>query len=330
MELYSIKVGNFMNNAKRVAESLINEVEKIIVGKRDKLELILTASLSGGHVLLEDLPGCGKTTLVRTLALALGCDEKRIQFTPDLLPSDVIGMTIYNQKESEFQTILGPVNTNLLLADEINRAIPRTQAALLEAMEERQVTIDGKTYKLPEPFLVMATQNPVEKESTFPLPAAQMDRFFIKLSLGYPTREEELDMINGVGDVIHFERINAVTSPEELSQIKSEIQGVYVSDAIKKYIVELVHRTREDKALKTGASPRASRYLYQGGKTLAAIKGRDYVIPEDIQALLVPVLSHRIQLTGEARYSGATNESVLSSVLSSVDVPPEKECVFER
>ena len=279
--------------------------------------------------MLEDLPGCGKTTLVRTLAIALGCDEKRIQFTPDLLPSDVIGMTIYNQKNSEFETILGPVNTNLLLADEINRAIPRTQAALLESMEERQVTIDGKTYKLPEPFLVMATQNPVEKESTFPLPAAQMDRFFIKLSLGYPTREEELEMINGVGDVIHFERIEAVTSPAELMAIKEEIQGVYVDDSIKAYIVELVHKTRESKALKTGASPRASRYLYQGGKTLAAIRGRDYVTPNDIQDLLIPVLSHRIQLTGEARYSGATPERVIEDIMKEVDVPPVKERVFE-
>lgn len=318
-----------MSNAKRIATLLIDEVEKIIVGKREKLELILTASLSGGHVLLEDLPGCGKTTLVRTLALALGCDEKRIQFTPDLLPSDVIGMTIYNQKESEFQTILGPVNTNLLLADEINRAIPRTQAALLESMEERQVTIDGKTYKLPEPFLVMATQNPVEKESTFPLPAAQMDRFFIKLSLGYPTREEELEMINGVGDVIHFERIKAVTTPEELIALKDEIKDVYVDESIKAYIVEIVHRTRESKSLKTGASPRASRYLYQGGKTLAAIRGRDYVTPNDIQDLLIPVLSHRIQLAGEARYSGMTPEKVIMDIMKEVEVPPVKEKVFD-
>ena len=311
------------------ARALIREVEKIIVGKHDTIELIITAALSGGHVLLEDLPGSGKTTLVRSLALALGCQYKRIQFTPDLLPSDVIGMTVFNQKTSDFQLNLGPVHTNLLLADEINRAIPRTQSALLEAMEERQVTIDGEAHLLPDPFFVMATQNPVEKESTFPLPAAQMDRFFLKLSMGYPSRDEEFDMLTGLGDETDYSKIEAVASPELLRELREEIHQVYLDDSIKTYLVELVHRTREHKALKTGASPRASRSLYQGSKTLAAIQGRDYVTPEDIKRLTIPILSHRIQLTGEARYSGRTTADVLEEILDAVPVPPYKENLFD-
>lgn len=310
------------------AQRLIREVEKIIVGKRETLELITTAILSGGHVLLEDLPGSGKTTLIRSMALALGCDCHRIQFTPDLMPSDVLGMTVFNQKSGNFQLSLGPVYTHLLLADEINRALPRTQSALLEAMEERQVTIDGTSHLLPDPFFVMATQNPVEKESTFPLPAAQMDRFFFKLSMGYPSREEEIFMISLLGDSIPFQSIQAVTSPEELRSLREEIQNVYLEDGLKAYLVELVQRTREHQWIESGASPRASRVLYQGSKTLAAIHGRDYVIPEDIKRLVLPVLSHRIQLTSEARYSGKTTEQVLKEILDVVPVPPEKEDWF--
>lgn len=310
------------------SEALMGEVEKIIIGKRKQLELILTAVLCGGHVLLEDLPGSGKTTLVRCLALSLGCDQKRIQFTPDLLPSDVVGVTIFNQKTGDFQTKLGPVDTNLLLADEINRAIPRTQSALLEAMEERQVTIEGVSHKLPEPFFVMATQNPVEKESTFPLPAAQMDRFFLKLSLGYPTREEELEMLSGVGDKVHFELLEKIASPEELVKMRDEVMTVHLEDSVKAYFVDIVQKTREHKAIRTGASPRASRCLYQGGKALAAIRGRDFVTPDDIQDLLLPILSHRIQITSEARYSGKTPETVLQEIIDSIPVPPGKEKMF--
>ncbi len=317
-------------NTKEAANALENEIAKIIVGKSETIRLVLTSVFSGGHVLLEDLPGSGKTTLVKCLAAALGCDYKRIQFTPDLLPSDVAGLTVYDQKTQDFVTKLGPVNTNLLLADEINRAIPRTQAALLEAMEERQVTIDGTTYSLPDPFFVMATQNPVEKESTFPLPAAQMDRFFMKLSMGYPTREEEEKMLSLTGDGIPFDRIEKVVSPEELLHMREEIQAVTMRDSVKSYIVELVARTREDASLKQGASPRASRSLYQAGRTFAAMAGRDYVTPEDIQAVFEPVVTHRIELTGEARYSGMTAQEVLRKIMESVPVPPAKADLFKE
>ena len=308
---------------KTCAENMIRETEKIIVGKRETIRLVLTAILAGGHVLLEDLPGSGKTTLVRTLSLVLGCRMQRVQFTPDLLPADITGMTVFNQKTGEFQLRVGPVNTNLLLADELNRAIPRTQAALLEAMEERQVTIDGETFPLPEPFFVLATQNPVEQESTFPLPAAQLDRFFMKLSMGYPSREEEAEMLGSLGDRIPYEALTAQASPELLKELKQEIEGVLVSPDVNRYIVELVQRTREHPAIRTGASPRASRSLYQGGKAAAAIIGRAFVTPEDIQGLFLPVLCHRIQLTSEARYSGKRPETVLEEILKSTPVPPD-------
>ncbi|MBP5552058.1 MAG: MoxR family ATPase [Spirochaetales bacterium] len=304
---------------------LMDETEKIIIGKREQLKLVFAALICNGHVLLEDLPGSGKTTLVKTLAIALGCSQSRIQFTPDLLPSDVVGTTVFNQKTTEFQTVLGPVNTNLLLADEINRAIPRTQAALLEAMEERQVTIDGKTFTLPDPFFVMATQNPIEKDSTFPLPAAQLDRFFLKLSLGYLDREQEISMLSKVGDDIPFGELKAVSGPEELIKMRESAKAVFVSEDIKDYIVRIVQKTRGNGNLMLGASPRASRCLYQGAKALAAISGRDYVIPEDIQKLFIPVLSHRVELSAQASYRNINVLSTLEEIIRSEPVPPQKE-----
>ena len=309
---------------KNTVASIVSETSKIIIGKEKQLELIAAAIICEGHVLLEDLPGTGKTTLIRTLALALGCERKRIQFTPDLLPSDVIGTTVFNQKTAEFNTVLGPVNTNLLLADEINRAIPRTQAALLEAMEEHQVTIDGTTYRLPDPFFVLATQNPVEKDSTFPLPA-QLDRFFMKLSLGYPSESEEITMLDRVGDGIPFDTVGRVTSPRELVELKKEVRDVRIGDDIKAYIVDLVQKTRTNTDLLFGASPRASRCLYQGAKALAAIAGRCYVIPEDVQRLFLPVMSHRIELSGQAGYRNVSVKGILEDILSSTPVPPAKE-----
>ena len=246
-----------METVAHYTDRLAAETEKIIVGKRHQIQLILTAVLSGGHVLLNDLPGSGKTTLVRTLSLALGCGYRRIQFTPDLLPSDIVGMTVYNQKTQEFQLVKGPVHTNILLADEINRAIPRTQSALLEAMEEGQTTIDGTTIALPQPFLVMATQNPVERESTFMLPAAQMDRFFLCLSMGYPELEEEVAILKHLGDRTPFEEVEAVTGPELLLALREEIRQVQVSELCSRYLVELVQKTRSHPWLKQGASPRA-------------------------------------------------------------------------
>ena len=303
---------------------ILEQVEKIVVGKEEQTRLMITAILSQGHILLDDLPGVGKTTLVKTLSIALGCQFKRVQFTPDLLPSDVVGMNIYDQNSNAFRRMDGPVMTNLLLADEINRAIPRTQSALLEAMEERQVTIDGETTPLPAPFVVMATQNPVEFESTFRLPAAQMDRFFLRLSLGYPQREEEARMLRGVGDEIPFDQVEAVTSAEELVTVQEQIRAVTVSDSVLDYLVSLVSATRDHPLIRMGAGPRGSRALFRGSKTLAAMAGRDFITPDDVQQLAVPVLAHRLVLSNEARLAGEDAESLLTKLLQTVPVPPSR------
>lgn len=311
------------------AALLQRETEKIIVGKRRQIDLILMAVLSGGHVLLNDLPGSGKTTLIKTLSLALGCEFKRLQFTPDLLPSDIVGMTVFNQKTGEFQMVKGPVHTNILLADEINRAIPRTQSALLEAMEEGQTTIDGVTMELPRPFLVMATQNPVERESTFMLPAAQMDRFFICLSMGYPDAEEEVRILETLGDGTDYGCVQAVTAPEVLMGLREEIKQVKVSELCSRYMVELVQKTRENPWLKQGGSPRASRSLYQGSKAWAAMRGRDYVVPEDVKDIWMAVMIHRVVLSGEARYQKKTAEMILEEILNETEVPPRGKDLFD-
>ena len=311
------------------AALLQRETEKIIVGKRRQIDLILMAVLSGGHVLLNDLPGSGKTTPIKTLSLALGCEFKRLQFTPDLLPSDIVGMTVFNQKTGEFQMVKGPVHTNILLADEINRAIPRTQSALLEAMEEGQTTIDGVTMELPRPFLVMATQNPVERESTFMLPAAQMDRFFICLSMGYPDAEEEVRILETLGDGTDYGCVQAVTAPEVLMGLREEIKQVKVSELCSRYMVELVQKTRENPWLKQGGSPRASRSLYQGSKAWAAMRGRDYVVPEDVKDIWMAVMVHRVVLSGEARYQKKTAEMILEEILNETEVPPRGKDLFD-
>lgn len=317
-----------MRDISTVANQVLQETEKIIVGKRDKIRLIIMAILADGHVLLDDLPGVGKTTLVKALSIALGCDSRRVQFVPDLLPSDICGMKIYDQKSGDFRLMQGPVMTNLLLADEINRAIPRTQSALLEAMEERQVTIDGETSPLPKPFLVLATQNPVESESTFRLPAAQLDRFLVCLSLGYPQAEEEARMLQNLGSRIPFEQVQTVTNAEELTALQLQADTVYVSEAVANYIVALARATREHHALSMGASPRGSRSLYRAAKVWAAMEGRDYVTPDDVQQLVKPVLAHRLLLSGEARFGGKTAESILQEVLESVEIPPSTEDLF--
>ena len=313
-----------------LAEKLKKETAKIFVGKEDKIELIIMSIFTGGHVLIDDLPGSGKTTLIKTISRALGCKFGRVQFTPDLLPSDIIGMTVFEQHTGEFRHIMGPVFTNILLADEINRAIPRTQSALLEAMEEQQVTIDNDTFSLPEPFFVMATQNPVERESTFRLPAAQMDRFFVCLSLGFPDREEEAKMLTTLGDRVDFSVVDVVSNPKELMEIRSEIESVFVSDYVKSYIVDLVQRTREHKMLLAGGSPRASRCLYQGGKSYAAMQGRDYVTPEDIAEIFLPILGHRVNLSNEARYTKKTAADILTEILEEIPVPPERREMFNE
>ena len=313
---------------RHLAEQIEAECGKAIIGKGEQSRLVLTSLFAGGHVLIDDIPGVGKTTLVKALSAVLGCGMVRVQFTPDLLPSDIVGMNIYSQKTGEMVFTPGPVMTNILLADEINRAIPRTQSALLEAMEERQVTIDAETLPLPKPFLVLATENPVESESTFRLPAAQMDRFLIRLSLGYPAAEEETRMLQNLGDRIPFETVETVTCAEELVKLQDQAAQVYVSDAVAAYIVALAGATRSHTDLSMGASPRGSRGLYRAAKVWAAMEGRDYVTPDDVQYLAVPVLSHRLLLTGQARFSGKSAESVVREVLSSVEVPPRTEEMF--
>ena len=317
-------------SAKELEEAVNREVSKVIIGKSDRIRLITAALLEGGHILLEDLPGVGKTTLVKCLARVLGCSSKRIQFTPDMLPSDIVGMNIYDRNTGEFRLLKGPVVTNLLLADELNRAIPRTQSALLEAMEERQITIDGNTEKLPKPFCVLATQNPVESESTFRLPAAQTDRFLICLSLGYPTAEEEMEMLRTVGNEIAIDRLEIVTGPEKLTQLSQEIQDeVRISDEVAAYIVGLCAATRCDPCIKLGASPRATRSLYRVSKCLAAISGRDYVTPDDVKELAGPVLCHRIMLSSRASMEGKTPKTVIDELLDAHPVPPETKTLFD-
>ena len=281
-----------------------------------------------GHMLLDDIPGVGKTTLVKTLAIVAGCGCKRVQFVPDLLPSDITGMSIYDQKSGDFKLRHGPVMTNILLADEINRAIPMTQSALLEAMEERQVTIDGTTMPLPEPFIVMATQNPVESETTFQLPAAQMDRFLIKISLGYPESSEELDMLKRLGDEIPFSSVNTLTDASGIKDAQKDIRDVAITDAVAQYIIDLVLKTRSNPLVKMGASPRASRGLYKAAKAWAGMAGRRFVTPDDVQELAIPCLAHRLLLTGEARLAHKSAEAVLSDILQAIPVPPSRDEFF--
>lgn len=308
-----------------VTEQLLEETQKVIVGKQTQIELMLAALLAKGHVLIDDMPGVGKTTLIKTLSKALGFEFKRIQFTPDLLPSDVIGVNIFDQNTSSFRMVRGPVYTNILLADEINRAIPRTQSALLESMEERQVTVDGVSTPLPTPFFVLATQNPVESESTFQLPAAQMDRFLIRLSLGYPTVEEEVSILKNLGREISYDQIKVVTNPDEFIELQKEAQQVFVSEEVASYIVALVQATRENEKLKYGASPRASLALLRMSKAYGAMKGRNFVTPDDVQQCAIPVLGHRILLNSSTRISGETAQGCIQKLLEQIPVPLGKE-----
>jgi len=305
---------------KEFTELIVKETQKIIVGKDDKIKLIMMAILSNCHVLLEDLPGSGKTTLIKAMSKALGLESSRIQFVPDLLPSDITGMVIFNQKKGDFELRKGPIMTNILLADEINRAIPRTQSALLEAMEERQITIDNERYVLPKPFLVLATENPVEMESTFKLPVAQMDRFLVRLSLGYLSLEDEVTMLEKTGDKIPFDTVETVTGEAEINEMIEKAEDVFISKEVATYIVNLVQATRDHGDISLGISPRGSKALYKAGKVWAAINGRDFVTPDDIKEIAVPVLAHRIILNPQAKYSGLTNEKVIADLLNEVSV----------
>ena len=313
----TVRVGSIEEAAERVLES----VGSVIVGKADVIQLSLTALLCRGHLLFEDVPGSGKTTLAKALAASLGSSFSRVQFTPDLMPSDITGISYFNQKTSEFELRRGPVFSQILLADEINRATPRTQAALLEAMQEGQVTIEGDTLPLPVPFLVMATQNPIELEGTFPLPEAQLDRFLMRLSLGFPSRQEEGEMIRRFSSEDPMDRLQSVLSTEDLLRLQGQVAAARVDQALEEYVISLVHATRDHPSLELGASPRASLALYRTAQALALQRGRDYVIPDDVKYLAPFVISHRLILSAQARLRGQSANDVVEDVLRSVPVP---------
>ncbi len=300
---------------------IMDNISRVIVGKQQTIKQIVVALLADGHVLLEDVPGVGKTMLAHALALSIGGTYQRIQFTPDLLPSDITGFNIYLQNEGQFRFQQGPVMTNILLADEINRTVPRTQSSLLESMEERQVTVDRVTYKLPQPFFVIATQNPVELEGTFPLPEAQLDRFLMKIELGYPTLQEEVAILERFEAQNPLEQLSAITSPAEVHDLQQLRKKVIVSQAIKEYLAEIVQATRNHTQIRFGASPRASMALMRACQALAAVEGRSYVIPDDIQELLIPVLGHRIVLHDQAKIKGIQINDLLSELAGTVKVP---------
>ena len=299
-------------------QSIKNEIKKTLVGKENAIESMLIAILSEGHVLIEDLPGLGKTTLAKAFSNVLDCTYRRIQFTPDLMPSDLIGISIYSKEKQQFLFHEGPIFTNVLLADEINRTSPKTQSSLLEAMEESQVTIDGNTIKLQKPFLVIATENPIELQGTFPLPEAQLDRFMMRISLGYPTTDEEVDILSLKEKP---EEIKAVVTRDALEQAMSDIEKIYVDPALKQYIVKLTKATREHSTIKLGASPRASVHLVKGAKAKAYLEGRDFVVASDISGLFETVIGHRLILKNEAMHRGIGLKALLSEIVDSVEVP---------
>src|SRR6476469_1437695 len=310
-----------MVDVRTIGERVVRNVEKVIVGKHREVQLTLLALLCRGHILIEDVPGVGKTVLAKAVARSLGCSFKRIQFTPDLLPTDVTGVSVYNQKTGEFEYRPGPVMTQILLGDEINRATPKTQSALLEAMEERQVTVDGVTYNLPDPFIVLATQNPIEYEGTFPLPEAQLDRFLIRLSLGYPAKADEIDMLERQQQTHPLDSLTQVVEARDLMAAQQAIKSVYVDRLIEEYIVNIVEETRRHDEVYLGASPRASLALYRTGQARAAMEGRDFVIPDDVKALAEITLAHRIIVNPAARIKNTDARSMVADILTRVPVP---------
>ena len=308
-------------NMNPMIEKILVNIEKVMIGKRNVAELSLVALLAEGHVLLEDVPGVGKTMMVRALAKSVNASFRRIQFTPDLLPSDVTGVSIYNPKEMEFQFRPGPLMGNIILADEINRTSPKTQSALLEGMEEASVTIDGVTHKLKKPFFVMATQNPIEYEGTYPLPEAQLDRFLLKMKMGYPDMNEEIEVLNRAQKIPPIEDLEPAIDLEGLLDLQKEIKDVFVDETIKRYIVDIVNRTRGHGSVYLGASPRGSIALMKAAQAYAYMYGRDFVLPDDIQYLAPFVLSHRIILKSEAKFEGISAEEVVNRVIGRVPVP---------
>lgn len=307
-----------MKRIQELAAKLKDNIQHVVVGKSKVVELILISLLCQGHMLLEDVPGMGKTMLVRTLARSLGCSFKRIQFTPDLLPSDILGVSVYNQKSQEFEFKPGPIMAQIVLADEINRTSPRTQASLLECMEEDQVTVDGITYKLPRPFMILATQNPIEYEGTYPLPEAQLDRFLIKAHLGYPTYSEEMEILDRLERKHPISSIQQVFELDDLREMQIKVGEVHIDGSLKDYIVKLVQATRGHPDVALGASPRGSLALMKTSKAMAGLNGRDYVLPDEIKSLAGPTLAHRIILRPEAHLKGRKSEDIISEVLNQV------------
>jgi MoxR-like ATPase len=305
-----------------VCRKLIDEVGNVVVGKKNMLKYVILGILSDGHILFEDYPGLAKTLTAKTFSSAIGCKFTRVQFTPDLLPADITGTYVYSQKTGEFKLLKGPIFTNILLADEINRAPPKTQAALLEAMQERQTTLEGETYTLDKPFLVLATQNPIEYEGTYPLPEAQIDRFLMRLNIGYPNEGEEQEILKRmeqgeIGDIT----VNKVVSPAEILAMQNTIRSVYIDKDIQNYIVKLVQSTRNESRVEVGISPRGSIALFKLSKAHAAFNGRDYVVPDDIKNVIIPALSHRLILKAEARVRGVQPDNIIKEIVSKTPVP---------
>jgi MoxR-like ATPase len=304
-----------------LCKRIVENISRVIVGKQPSIEFLLVALLADGHVLIEDIPGLGKTLIAKSLAKSIGGSFRRVQFTPDLLPSDITGFNVYNQQTGQFTFQPGPVMTNILLADEINRTIPRTQSSLLESMEERQVTVDGKTYPLPYPFFVMATQNPIELEGTFPLPEAQLDRFLLKVRLGYPDKEEEIAILERFQEKDPLLELEAVANPGQIVELQHSRKRIRISTPVKEYITNIVRATRNNTSLWLGASPRGSLGLMRAGQALAALREREYVLPDDIKSLAVPVLTHRLILKEEERMRGEAAEHFLEEIISQIPVP---------
>jgi MoxR-like ATPase len=304
-----------------IAERIITNVEKVIIGKTPELRLALTALLCQGHVLIEDVPGVGKTMLARSIATSTGCVFKRIQFTPDLLPTDVTGVSMYNSKSGDFEFRPGPIMAQIVLADEINRATPKTQSALLEAMEERQITVDGVTHRVPAPFIVIATQNPIEYEGTFPLPEAQLDRFLLRIQLGYPTKADEIAVMDRQQLGHPIDALEQITDAAEILRLQTAVRQIYVDPLIKQYIVEIVEATRKHEAAYLGASPRGSLALLRASQALAMLDGRDFVIPDDVKALAFPTLGHRVIVSPSARVKNIGTDEIVRDSLARVSVP---------
>jgi MoxR-like ATPase len=310
-----------MQDVQAIAQRIVENVEQVIVGKHEAVQLTTIALLCEGHLLIEDVPGTGKTMLAKSVARSLGCKFRRIQFTPDMLPSDVTGVSVFNQKTLEFEFRPGPVMAQIVLTDEINRATPKTQSALLEAMEERQITVDGVTYPMEQPFLVLATQNPIEYEGTFPLPEAQLDRFMMRISLGYPSSADEIIVLDRQQHAHPVTQLEQVISSDELITAQTRIKDVYIDDLVKEYIVSLVKSTRKHPDVYLGASPRGSLALFKTGQARAAILGRDYVIPDDIKALALQTLAHRLIISPSARIKNVDPRAVIQEILDSIPVP---------